>query len=274
MTTTAGSFILTETPYKTEGTDGFYYFLAGTLGSEWEGYRSFETCYGFTEILPGRITANMIRSADAYTYFNLAEGEIGGNIRIKTGSGYMNLSDRPDLSVYATYVDFEVLSDRISASVTSINNLTNRINSAGWITKAEANILYTYQEDLINGQKLISYINQTAGSTTIYSSRINLSGAVYFDSLSTDMKNRLNGKEEHAIDTVVDLFGGSGLLSHVSKRACPELRVIYNDLDNYHLRVQNVRATNALLASIRAVLKDYPDDRKIAPGSCVAKCCG
>jgi hypothetical protein len=195
-TTTAGSFIHTETPYKTVGADGFYYFLVGTLGSEWEGYRSFETCYGFTEILPGRITANMIRSADAYTYFNLAEGEIGGNIHIKTGSGYMNLSDRPDLSVYATYTDFGVLSDSIYANVTAINNLTNRINSAGWITKAEANILYAYQEDLINGQKLISYINQTAGNTTIYSSRINLSGAVYFDSLSTDMKNRLNAKAD------------------------------------------------------------------------------
>jgi hypothetical protein len=71
-------------------------------------------------------------------------------------------------------------------------------------------------------------------------------------------------KEEHEIDTVVDLFGGSGLLSHVSKRDYPELRVIYNDFDNYHLRIQNVRATNALLTSIRTVLKDYPGDRKIS----------
>ena len=32
----------------------------------------------------------------------------------------------------------------------------------------------------------------------------------------------------------VDLFGGSGLLSHITKRCKPEATVIYNDFDNYH----------------------------------------
>lgn len=194
QTSYTGAFLLSKEPIKMEPGDGFYYFLVGTLGSEWEGYRSFETVYGFTEILPGRITVNLIKSTEGNTYFNLSKGEIGGNIRIISGNGYWNLSDRPDLGVYATWTEFGVLSDRIYANVYSINNLTNRINTAGWITKAEANILYAYQEDLTNGQKLISYINQTPGSTTIYSSRINLTGAVYFNALDTDMKNRLNSK--------------------------------------------------------------------------------
>ena len=34
----------------------------------------------------------------------------------------------------------------------------------------------------------------------------------------------------------VDLFGGSGLLSYVTKQERPDARVIYNDFDDYHLR--------------------------------------
>ncbi len=33
--------------------------------------------------------------------------------------------------------------------------------------------------------------------------------------------------------TIVDVFGGSGLLAHVSKNIKPEARVIYNDYDRY-----------------------------------------
>lgn len=33
--------------------------------------------------------------------------------------------------------------------------------------------------------------------------------------------------------TIVDAFGGSGLLSHTAKQLKPQARVIYNDFDNY-----------------------------------------
>ena len=49
----------------------------------------------------------------------------------------------------------------------------------------------------------------------------------------------------------VDLFGGSGLLSHVAKQERPEARVVYNDFDDFHLRLENIPKTNALLAKIR-----------------------
>lgn len=62
---------------------------------------------------------------------------------------------------------------------------------------------------------------------------------------------------------IVDLFGGSGLLSHVSKRICPDSRVIYNDYDGYHIRLSNIDKTNALLAELRLILSDYPKDKKI-----------
>ena len=38
---------------------------------------------------------------------------------------------------------------------------------------------------------------------------------------------------EGEIDTVVDLFGGSGLLSHTAKNVLPGCRVVYNDFDRY-----------------------------------------
>lgn len=33
--------------------------------------------------------------------------------------------------------------------------------------------------------------------------------------------------------TVIDLFGGSGLLAHTIKQSCPSARVIFNDFDDY-----------------------------------------
>lgn len=64
------------------------------------------------------------------------------------------------------------------------------------------------------------------------------------------------------IDTVVDLFGGSGLLSRVAKDSLPNCRVIYNDFDHYDERLANVGNTNALLRSIAPLLADVPDNKK------------
>lgn len=61
----------------------------------------------------------------------------------------------------------------------------------------------------------------------------------------------------------VDLFGGSGLLSHVTKREKPNATVIYNDFDNYRARLQNIKRTNALLADLRIIVKDYPRQKLI-----------
>ena len=51
------------------------------------------------------------------------------------------------------------------------------------------------------------------------------------------------------IDTVVDLFGGSGLLSYTAKKVLPGCRVIYNDFDHYDRRLAAVEDTNAMLAN-------------------------
>lgn len=64
-------------------------------------------------------------------------------------------------------------------------------------------------------------------------------------------------------DIVVDLFGGSGLLSHLAKRTSPQSRVIYNDYDNYSKRLAHIPQTNALLQYFREMLRDYKEDEKI-----------
>ena len=65
------------------------------------------------------------------------------------------------------------------------------------------------------------------------------------------------------IDTVVDLFGGSGLLSRVAKDILPNCRVVYNDFDHYDERLANTANTNALLRSIAPLLVDVPDNKKV-----------
>ena len=61
----------------------------------------------------------------------------------------------------------------------------------------------------------------------------------------------------------VDLFGGSGLLSHTVKQFYPNATVIYNDYDNFQERLENIAKTNALIADLRAILHGYPQDKKI-----------
>lgn len=79
-----------------------------------------------------------------------------------------------------------------------------------------------------------------------------------------EFKNVLSEfKEKYQINTVVDLFGGSGLLSHVAKNTYPNLRVIYNDYDNFNLRLSSVQVTNMLLKEIRSYLSDLPKGQKI-----------
>ena len=190
----SGEFVLSPTAIGMDDVSGYYHLLVGLLNSEYDGERSFVTLYGFTEVLPGRITTDKIVSPDGKTYFDVSNGEIGGNIKIKAGStGYENLEDKPDLSIYATNSELDILDDRISAQVTRVDNLTNRIDTAGWITTADANKLYA-SKTLENGQTIISYINQTAGSTTIHSSKINLQGAVSFTSLNSSLQSTINGK--------------------------------------------------------------------------------
>ncbi len=61
----------------------------------------------------------------------------------------------------------------------------------------------------------------------------------------------------------VDLFGGSGLLSHTAKTVYPRGSVVYNDFDNFTRRLEAIPETNKLLAKLRTILAGCPVDKKI-----------
>ena len=67
--------------------EDYYYFLVGILNSEYDSSRDFVTLYGFTEVLPGQITTDVIRSADGRTYFDLQRGVISGDIHFIAPDG-------------------------------------------------------------------------------------------------------------------------------------------------------------------------------------------
>lgn len=61
----------------------------------------------------------------------------------------------------------------------------------------------------------------------------------------------------------VDLFGGSGILSHTIKSKYPTATVVYNDFDNYSKRLQNIDKTNELIEEIRKIVKEIPNKFRI-----------
>ena len=58
--------------------------------------------------------------------------------------------------------------------------------------------------------------------------------------------------------TFVDLFGGSGLLSHIAKHQKPHSKVVYNDFDNYRQRLERIPETNELIARLRKICAEIP----------------
>jgi hypothetical protein len=97
-TTSGAVFLLSDVPIGMYDDANYYYFLTGILNSEnSDGGRSFVSLYGFTEILPGRITTDKIVSSDGLTYFDLLNGVIGGEIRFaSTGGGETSLAEWAD----------------------------------------------------------------------------------------------------------------------------------------------------------------------------------
>jgi len=81
----------------------------------------------------------------------------------------------------------------------------------------------------------------------------------------TEFKTALKGFSDAPL--FVDLFGGSGLLSHWVKQQFPYAKVIYNDFDDYHIRIANIERTNAMLAEFRIILQNEPVDKVVSKES-------
>lgn len=58
--------------------------------------------------------------------------------------------------------------------------------------------------------------------------------------------------------TIIDLFGGSGLLARISKDERPDAHVIFNDYDDFSKRIENIGNTNRLLQKLRETVDGIP----------------
>ena len=63
--------------------------------------------------------------------------------------------------------------------------------------------------------------------------------------------------------TIIDAFGGSGLLSHTAKALKPKARVIYNDFDGYAEQLNHIDDINALRKKLLTIIGDYPKNKRI-----------
>lgn len=190
---TTGSYVLSKNAIKLEGVEGYYHFLVGILNSEFEGERSFIELFGFTEIVPGRITTDKIVSTDGKTYFDLLNSIISGKIIFQSGSsGLYELSEWEDVSNLITQAQNTANTAVESAknANTAIGNLNNYVNGAfadGIITEAEAKAIEKYINTVNNTKAAVeaaynklytnAYLTGTA-KTGLLNAKVTLMGSI------------------------------------------------------------------------------------------------
>lgn len=221
-----GVILFTLEQIPVEKDPAYYHFWIGVLNSvdsELKA-RSFAPMYGFTMINGRFIKTGRIQSADGATYFDLDEGVISGNIKIKGNSDY------------ATKTELQVVSDQIKGEVgkfnaqlggtkaqldafqqqtqQNVNNLLSRqataddkiyrLQTAGFISRAEGNALYASAQ-LANGKTIASLITQTPEAINMISRNININAAVTFESYKEDNAQKLAAVNRRVSNTETTL---------------------------------------------------------------------
>ena len=192
-TAQTGVFILSENAIKLEGVSGFYHLLVGVLNSEYNEERSFVTLYGFTEILPGRITTDRIVSTDGNTYFDLLKGIISGQIKFKSGSsGLYKLDEWEAVNGLLTQAQNTANAAVESAknANTAVGDLNDYVDGAfadGIITEAEAKAIEKYINTVNNTKAAVeaaynklytnAYLTGTA-KTGLLNAKVTLMGSI------------------------------------------------------------------------------------------------
>lgn len=143
---------------------------------------------------------------------NLADSIIKLETRIEQTEESIKLAatkeyvDEETGKVYTKYdSQLNITSQQISAVSTRVDNIKNTIDTAGWITSAEGNTLFA-AKSLEDGNKIISYINQTATTTTIKSNRINLLGAVTYSDLDSALQDKVDAAGGDALDKALEAY--------------------------------------------------------------------
>lgn len=242
-----GTFLLSETAIKMEQISGYYHLLVGILNSEYDGSRSFVELYGFTEILPGRITTERIVSPSGTTYFDLIKEEIGGKIKFAAGSsGLENLDEWAEVSK-----DISAANDSANKANKAVENLNDYVDGAfadGIITEAEAKAI----------EKYINTVNAT--KSAVEATYAKLYANAYLS--GTPKTNLLNAK--------VTLFGAiSNLITSINtaikdgKTTVEEKKDVDSKFATFNSAYASFNtAVEAANKAIQDTLKGYFDEAK------------
>ena len=240
-----GTFLLSETAIKMEQITGYYHLLTGVLNSEYEGSRSFVQLYGFTEILPGRVTTERILSPDGDTYFDLVKSEIGGNIQIKAGSsGLENLSEWE-----AAHQEIKDAAKAAKDAADSVEGLHNYVDGAfadGLIDEAEAKAIEKYINTINNTKQAIE-----ATYNKLYTN-VYLSGSAKISLLNA--KVTLMGSIENLINAINTAIA-DGQTTVEEKRDVDNKFTLFNSaLATFNTAVEEANK------AIQDKLKEYSDE--------------
>lgn len=139
-----GEFYLSEDGIAFDGIAGYYHLLVGILNSEYLGERSWVSLYGFTEILPGQISTEVLKDPNGKLIIDLSSGKITGPVTFSEGSsGLKNIEEW--------------------------NNLEERLNnwaSDEYVSPAEKTYLLSVQKEITAEYKEIVVDANSAKVTT------------------------------------------------------------------------------------------------------------
>lgn len=144
-----GNFFMSENPEAFDG-EFTYTLLVGILNSEYIGERSYVSLYGFTEILPGQITTDLIKDSQDRLIINLRDGTVTGPVTFTRGSsGLENLDEWQDKQneINRANSNADAALDAANAVTEAVVDLENTINGSfkdGIITEAEAKAIEKY----------------------------------------------------------------------------------------------------------------------------------
>lgn len=138
-TGTDGTILCSTAPIKLEDDPDYYHFWIGVLNTPWDGARSFQPNYGFTEITGQYITTGVIKSKNANVVIDLNKGTLTAN-------------------EFSFYVGNDEVINKINISEEGIKINANRVDITGAVT------LTSFSSDLLNSWNALSKQSSDASS--------------------------------------------------------------------------------------------------------------
>ena len=249
-----GVFLLSETAIDMHADADQYHLLVGIVNKERDGGRSFAPLYGFTEILPGRITARVIASQDGRTYFDLLQGIIRGNITFISidDDGEEVETDLDDwVAVAEQMIDAALLdAERANNATDALELYVDNAFRDGVIDAAEAKAI----------EKYINSINEIMSKAQASYQKVFLNQ--YLEGVAkTDLENakiNLWGQRDTLLSTINTAISG-GITTPAQKTAVDTAFSNFNtDMQAFQNALEE--ANKAIQVKLDNISKGYVDD--------------